>query len=122
MRGPVAYDPVSLFKDAFLSWPLARVDGWLTRYHARALVAGVPVPALEVFLRDADWMGIQRHLKILGIFARLHYRDGKSKYLPDAPRFIAYLDEVLPRHPDLGGLRRLLDSRIRPALAAQAVA
>jgi len=122
VRGPVAYDPVSLFKDAFLSWPLARVDGWLTRYHARALVAGVPVPALEVFLRDADWMGIQRHLKILGIFARLHYRDGKSKYLPDAPRFIAYLDEVLPRHPDLGGLRRLLDSRIRPALAAQAVA
>jgi len=113
---------VSLFKDAFLSWPLQRVDGWLAGYHARAVDAGVPVPALEVFLRDADWMGIQRHLKILGIFARLHYRDGKSKYLPDVPRFIAYLDEVLPRHPQLGALRRLLDARIRPALAARAPA
>ncbi|KAF1691168.1 aminoglycoside phosphotransferase family protein [Pseudoxanthomonas koreensis] len=122
VRGPVAYDAMSLFKDAFLSWPLPRVDGWLARYHARAAAAGLPVPALEVFLRDADWMGIQRHLKILGIFARLHYRDGKSKYLADVPRFIAYLDEVLPRHPQLDGLRRLLDARIRPALAAKAPA
>jgi aminoglycoside/choline kinase family phosphotransferase len=122
VRGPVAYDAVSLFKDAFLSWPLQRVDGWLARYHALAAEAGVPVPALEVFLRDADWMGIQRHLKILGIFARLHYRDGKSKYLPDVPRFIAYLDEVLPRHPQLESLRRLLDARVRPALAAKAPA
>ncbi len=118
--GPVAYDPVSLFKDAFLSWPLARVDGWLARYHARALRAGVPVPgAWPVFLRDADWMGIQRHLKILGIFARLHYRDSKTRYLPDAPRFIAFLDEVLPRHPLLADLRILLDERIKPALRAK---
>ena len=63
----------------------------------------------ERFRRDADWLGMQRHLKILGIFARLHYRDGKSKYLPDAPRFIAYLDEVLPRYPELAPLRELLD-------------
>ncbi|MEL1263670.1 aminoglycoside phosphotransferase family protein [Pseudoxanthomonas putridarboris] len=122
VRGPIAYDAVSLFKDAFLSWPLARVDGWLARYHARALEAGLPVPAREAFLRDADWMGIQRHLKILGIFARLHYRDGKTTYLPDVPRFIAYLDEVLPRHPQLAGLRRLLDDRIKPALRAKATA
>lgn len=122
VRGPIAYDPMSLFKDAFLSWPLQRVDGWLAGYHARARDAGLPVPALETFLRDADWMGIQRHLKILGIFSRLHYRDGKTRYLPDAPRFIAYLDEVLPRHPQLDGLRRLLDTRIRPALAAGASA
>ncbi|HEU0307048.1 MAG TPA: phosphotransferase, partial [Lysobacter sp.] len=114
--GPIAYDPVSLFKDAFLSWPLARVDGWLARYHARALEAGLPVPPRERFLRDADWLGMQRHLKILGIFARLHYRDGKPKYLPDAPRFIAYLDEVLPRYPELAALRELLDTRIRPAM------
>jgi len=118
VRGPIAYDPMSLFKDAFLSWSLQRVDGWLARYHARASEAGLPVPALETFLRDADWMGIQRHLKILGIFSRLHYRDGKSRYLADVPRFIAYLDEVLPRHPQLDGLRRLLDARIRPALAS----
>ena len=120
VRGPIAYDPMSLFKDAFLSWPLQRVDGWLARYHARASEAGLPVPALEIFLRDADWMGIQRHLKILGIFSRLHYRDGKPRYLADTPRFIAYLDEVLPRHRQLDELRRLLDVHIRPALAAVA--
>ncbi|WP_447730023.1 aminoglycoside phosphotransferase family protein [Pseudoxanthomonas suwonensis] len=120
VAGPVAYDPVSLFKDAFLSWPLERVDGWLARYHERAVAAGVPVPPLPVFLRDADWLGVQRHLKILGIFARLHHRDGKTKYLVDAPRFIAYLDEVLPRHPQLQPLQRLLDRRIRPAMAQAA--
>ncbi|MCL1635231.1 phosphotransferase [Luteimonas sp. SX5] len=120
VRGPIAYDPVSLFKDAFLSWPLERVDGWLAQYHARARAAGLPVPAWTTFLRDADWLGVQRHLKILGIFARLEYRDGKPHYLQDAPRFIAYLDEVLPRHPELAALAELLDRRIRPALAEQA--
>jgi len=115
--GPIAYDPISLFKDAFLSWPLERVDGWLARYHERALAAGLPVPELARFRRDADWLGVQRHLKILGIFSRLHYRDGKSKYLPDTPRFIVYLDEVLPRYPELAPLRELLDSHIRPAMA-----
>jgi aminoglycoside/choline kinase family phosphotransferase len=115
--GPIAYDPISLFKDAFLSWPLDRVDGWLARYHERALAGGLPVPELARFRRDADWLGVQRHLKILGIFSRLHYRDGKAKYLPDAPRFIVYLDEVLPRYPELSPLRELLDSHIRPAMA-----
>ena len=122
VRGPIAYDPVSLFKDAFLSWPLARVDGWLRQYHQRAQTAGLPVPALVRFQRDADWLGVQRHLKILGIFARLHYRDGKSKYLPDVPRFIAYLDEVLPRHSQLQPLTDLLETRIKPALRSKAVA
>jgi len=120
VRGPIAYDPVSLFKDAFLSWPLERVDGWLARYHERALAAGLPVPDRATFLRDADWMGVQRHLKILGIFSRLHYRDGKSHYLEDVPRFVAYLDEVLPRHPQLSALRSLLEDRIKPALAERA--
>jgi len=118
--GPVAYDAISLFKDAFLSWPLSRVDAWLQRYHARALAAGVPVPAAwPQFQRDADWLGVQRHLKILGIFARLHYRDGKSKYLPDAPRFITYLEQVTPRYPQLAPLQALLDERIKPAMRAQ---
>ena len=117
--GPVAYDPASLFKDAFLSWPLARVDGWLTHYHARALAAGLPVPPLPRFLRDADWLGVQRHLKILGIFARLSHRDGKPKYLADAPRFIAYLDEVLPRHEALAPLAELIQSQVKPAMRAR---
>ena len=122
VRGPIAYDPISLFKDAFLSWPLERVDGWLALYHQRAVAAGLPVPALDVFQRDADWLGVQRHLKILGIFSRLHYRDGKSKYLVDVPRFIAYLDEVLPRYVELEPLAGLMESRIKPALRSRASA
>ncbi len=122
VRGPIAYDPVSLFKDAFLSWPLARVDGWLAQYHQRAQAAGLPVPPLERFQRDADWLGMQRHLKILGIFARLHYRDGKTKYLPDVPRFIVYLEEVLPRYRELQPLADLLETKIKPALRSKAAA
>ncbi len=122
VRGPIAYDAVSLFKDAFLSWPLARVDGWLASYHTRAQQAGLPVPPLPRFQRDADWMGVQRHLKILGIFARLHYRDGKSKYLADAPRFIDYLEEVVPRYAELQPLAELLEKIVKPALRSKASA
>lgn len=119
--GPVAYDPTCLFMDAFLSWPPGRVEGWLRRYHARAAAAGVPVPASpERFLHDARLIGIQRHLKVLGIFARLCHRDGKPKYIADAPRFLAYLDGALPRHPELAPLASVLDRHVRPALAAAA--
>ena len=118
VRGPIAYDALSLFKDAFLSWPQARVDGWLDRYHARALDAGLPAPPLPRFRRDADWIGVQRHLKVMGIFARLRHRDHKPKYLEDAPRFLAYLDGVLPRYPELQPLVAILDRHVRPALAA----
>ncbi|MET0549198.1 MAG: phosphotransferase [Xanthomonas sp.] len=122
VTGPVAYDPVSLFKDTTVSWPLAQVDAWLTGYHARALQAGIALPPLAQFLRDAEWMGVQRHLKNLGIFARLNYRDGKAWYLDNVPRFIAYLDEALPRHPTLQPLAQLLQTRIKPALAQRAAA
>ncbi|WP_372393336.1 aminoglycoside phosphotransferase family protein [Xanthomonas sp. NCPPB 3582] len=117
--GPIAYDPISLFKDTSVSWPIARVDGWLQRYHARAVAAGLPVPPLAQFLRDADWMGVQRHLKNLGIFSRLSHRDGKHWYLDNVPRFIAYLDEVLPRYAELAPLIGVLDEVIKPALAAR---
>ena len=120
VRGPVAYDALSLFKDAFLSWPEARVDAWLDAYHARALAAGLPVPPLARFRRDADFIGVQRHLKVLGIFARLCHRDDKPRYLADAPRFLAYLDAVVPRHPELAPLMRVLDRHVRPALQAGA--
>ena len=122
MAGPIAYDALSLFKDAFISWPDARVRDWLRAYHARAQAAGLPIPELSRFLSDADLIGVQRHLKVLGIFARLHYRDGKPKYLADAPRFFAYLDEALPRLPQLAGLKQLIDSRIKPAIAAKSFA
>ncbi|RMH94100.1 aminoglycoside phosphotransferase [Lysobacter pythonis] len=118
VSGPIAYDAFSLFKDAFLSWPAARVDGWLRRYHTRAAAAGLPVPPAERFLRDAELIGVQRHLKVIGIFARLRHRDHKPKYLADAPRFFAYLDETLSKHAPLAGLAAFIDGRVKPALAA----
>jgi aminoglycoside/choline kinase family phosphotransferase len=120
--GPIAYDALSLFKDAFVSWPEDRVDAWLDRYHARAAEAGLPVPARERFRRDADWIGMQRHLKVIGIFARLNHRDGKPKYLADVPRFFGYLDGVLPKYPELAPLRELIERRVKPAMAAHAQA
>jgi aminoglycoside/choline kinase family phosphotransferase len=120
VRGPIAYDAISLFKDAFLSWPQARVDAWLDRYHARAGDAGLPVPSLARFRRDADWIGVQRHLKIIGIFARLRHRDGKPKYLADVSRFIGYLDDVLPRYDELAPLHAFIDRVVKPAMAQRA--
>lgn len=116
VRGPIAYDVLSLFKDAFLGWPDDRVDAWIARYHARAQGARLPVPALVQFRRDVDWIGVQRHLKVLGIFARLKHRDGKPRYIADAPRFLDYLDGVLPRYPELTPLANVLDRLVRPAL------
>ena len=117
VRGPIAYDVLSLFKDAFLSWPEQRVDGWLDRYHARAAAAGLPVPGRARFRRDADLIGIQRHLKVIGIFARLKHRDGKPRYLADVPRFFAYLDAVLPAYPELAGLSRFIEHKVKPGIA-----
>lgn len=113
--GPIAYDALSLFKDAFLSWPEARVDTWLADYHRRARDAGLPVPDAARFRRDADLIGIQRHLKVLGIFARLNHRDHKPKYIADAPRFVAYLDAVVPRYPELAPLQQVLERHVRTA-------
>ena len=119
VRGPIAYDAISLFKDAFLSWPQARVDAWLARYHQRARDAGLPVPEFARFRRDADLIGVQRHLKVIGIFARLNHRDGKPKYLADVPRYFAYLDAVLPKYPELAPLQRFIEAKVKPAMAAR---
>ena len=116
VKGPIAYDPLCLFKDAFISWPQDRVDAWLDRYHARAAEAGLPVPSLEQFRRDVDFIGVQRHLKVIGIFARLHHRDGKERYLEDAPRFFGYLDHVLPKYPELAPLADFITHRVKPTL------
>lgn len=108
--GPIAYDVLSLFKDAFLSWEEERVLDWTIRYWEKARRANLPVPAdFADFYRDFEWMGVQRHLKVAGIFARLHYRDGKSGYLDDTPRFIAYIRAVCRRYDALSPLLRLLD-------------
>lgn len=109
--GPVTYDITCLFKDAFLSWPEVRVRGWLEQYWQQARDAGVPVqPVLEDFLRASDLMGVQRHLKVIGIFARICHRDDKPKYLGDVPRFFSYIDAVVARRPELAELGELLAS------------
>lgn len=116
--GPVTYDITCLFKDAFLSWPQARVDAWLRRYWDQARAAGIPVQAdFADFQRASDLMGVQRHLKVIGIFARICHRDGKPRYLADVQRFFAYLHEVIARRPELAELGELLaelDSGARP--------
>ncbi|XQE67595.1 aminoglycoside phosphotransferase family protein [Pseudomonas sp. P3C3] len=111
VHGPISYDVTSLFKDAFLSWPEARVQVWLQRYWQLAREAGLAMPAeLADFQRMSDLMGVQRHLKVIGIFARICHRDGKPKYLADVPRFFAYIETVLARRPELAVLGELLAS------------
>ena len=110
VAGPISYDVISLFKDAFISWPEERVLGWLRQYFDKATAAGLPVPAeFDTFLRHCDLMGAQRHLKVIGIFARICHRDGKPKYLGDVSRFFAYLRTVIARRPELADLEWILD-------------
>jgi len=108
--GPISYDIASLMRDAFLSWEEQRVLDWTVRYWEQARKAGLPVAAdFSEFWRAFEWMGLQRHLKVLGIFARLTHRDGKEKYVADAPRFVAYARTVARRYAALSPLARLLD-------------
>ncbi|RLU10120.1 aminoglycoside phosphotransferase [Pseudomonas prosekii] len=109
--GPVTYDVTCLFKDAFLSWPEERVFAWLQDYWQQAAALGIPVHSdFEDFHRASDLMGVQRHLKVIGIFARICHRDGKPRYLADVPRFFAYIDAVIARRPELAELDVLLAS------------
>ena len=109
--GPVTYDITCLFKDAFLSWPEERVRNWLQDYWKLALPLGIPVQRdFEEFLRASDLMGVQRHLKVIGIFARICHRDGKPRYLADVPRFFSYIEAVLARRPELAELGELFSS------------
>jgi len=108
--GPITYDVVSLFRDAFLGWPEERILDWSVRYWEKARAAHLPVRAnFGEFWRDFEWMGLQRHLKVLGIFARINYRDGKPHYLKDTPRFIGYVRAVAARYHELAPLLRLFD-------------
>jgi hypothetical protein len=110
VMGPITYDVASLFRDAFISWEEARVVDWVVRYWQKARRAGLPVdPDFGAFWRDFEWMGLQRHLKVLGIFARINYRDGKPHYLADTPRFVGYVRSVTRRYDELAPLARLFD-------------
>ena len=110
VMGPISYDVASLYRDAFISWDEEQVLEWVVRYWQKARRAGLPVPPdFGAFWRDFEWMGLQRHLKVLGIFARINYRDGKPHYLTDTPRFVGYVRAVTRRYDDLAPLARLFD-------------
>jgi hypothetical protein len=108
--GPVTYDIACLMRDAFLSWDEEFVLDITVRYWQMAVKAGLPVdPDFGEFYRAVEWMGLQRHLKVAGIFARLTLRDGKPKYLADAPRFIAYIRATASRYRELAPLLAVVD-------------
>jgi hypothetical protein len=107
--GPITYDLVSLFKDCYIEWPRARVEGWLREYLSQT---DLDVD-FKTLLRWFDFMGVQRHLKILGIFCRLNYRDGKSQYLHDLPLTLKYVIDTCQRYQALEPLHELLQSCVR---------
>lgn len=110
VRGPISYDVASLLRDAFWSWDEPREIDWAVRYWQQARAAGLPVDAdFGEFWRQVEWMGLQRHLKVLGIFCRLKHRDGKPKYATDLPRFFAYAAKVAMRYAPLAPLVRLIE-------------
>ncbi|WP_339897184.1 phosphotransferase [uncultured Gilvimarinus sp.] len=118
--GPVTYDLASLLRDCYVRLPPAEVRRWALAYGDMALDAGIMTrTSADDFLCDFDWMGLQRHIKVLGIFARLHLRDGKSNYLPDLPRVIGYVQEVADLYPELQDFAAWFRARIVPACEAQ---
>ncbi|MBR7799690.1 aminoglycoside phosphotransferase family protein [Undibacterium fentianense] len=111
LYGPITYDLVSLLRDAYVQWDEEMVLDWAIRYWEKARKAGLPVaPDIDSFYRDFEFMGLQRHLKILGIFARLAHRDGKQHYLDDMPTVLDYVRKTANRYKELVPLLRLLDS------------
>ena len=117
--GPVTYDLVSLLRDCYVAWPAERVDEWLSRFREVARAAGVDTGRdQKTFQRWFDFMGVQRHLKAIGIFARLWHRDGKQGYLKDIPRTLNYVRVAAGSYPELTPLRQLIDARVMPVLDA----
>ncbi|MDR3054005.1 MAG: phosphotransferase [Zoogloeaceae bacterium] len=109
--GPITYDVVSLFRDAFISWEEEQELDWVVRYWEKARAAGLPVHAdFGDFWQAYEWMGLQRHLKVLGIFCRLKYRDGKENYIADLPRFVGYAKKTAARYNALRPLLTLFDA------------
>jgi len=107
--GAISYDVVSLLRDCYIAWPRQQVEAWALNYLHRCMDAGLfATTSDQVLLRWFDFMGVQRHLKASGIFARLNHRDGKSGYLKDIPRTLDYVKDVASRYPELQPLHRLL--------------
>ena len=114
VNGPITYDLVSLLRDCYIEWPEQQVTDWALGFHTLALQSGLPVGEDETqFLVWFDLMGVQRHIKVLGIFSRLYYRDRKAHYLEDLALVWKYLVTVCERYPALHGFRDLL-LQLRP--------
>ncbi len=118
LRGPIGYDLVSVLKDCYICWPRERVVRWVRGYRTLLRSMGAHLGGADDrdFLRWFDMIGVQRHIKVLGIFARLWYRDGKSGYLDDLPLTLQYVRETCALYPELGGLGRFLEERVVPEL------
>jgi aminoglycoside/choline kinase family phosphotransferase len=115
--GPLGYDLVSLLKDCYIAWPRARVISWVQGYRARLIEQGGPAGGSEAeFLRWFDLIGVQRHIKVLGIFCRLWYRDGKAGYLADLPRTLEYVRETSAGYPELRALAHFIEERVTTQL------
>jgi N-acetylmuramate 1-kinase len=121
VRGPVTYDPVSLLKDCYVAWPASRVRDWALRHREQLLAKDFPLSASEAeFIEWFDLAGLQRHIKVLGIFARLFYRDGKSQYLKDLPRVLRYAQDAAANYAATAKFADFIGKRIEPGfLAAQ---
>ncbi len=118
LAGPCGYDLVSLLKDCYIAWPRERVEGWLDGYRQRLIAAGGDGGRdARQFLRWFDLIGLQRHIKVLGIFARLWYRDGKRGYLADLPRTLEYVRDAAHRYPELRQFAGWVEARLVPQLA-----
>jgi aminoglycoside/choline kinase family phosphotransferase len=115
--GPVTYDLVSLLRDCYIEWPPERVAQWVASFREQAARVGLDVGGSEAqFQRWFDLMGLQRHLKAIGIFARLWHRDGKPGYLKDIPRTLGYVRAVSANYPQLHAFSQFIDERVLPAL------
>ena len=120
VRGPVSYDLVSLVRDCYISWSPEQVDEWIAAYRQMAMRSGLLADISEAdFMQDVDWMGLQRHIKVLGIFARLHLRDGKSGYLNDLPLVISYTLSVASQYPEFAPFCTWFEDKLIPIVVKQ---
>jgi aminoglycoside/choline kinase family phosphotransferase len=120
--GPITYDLASLLRDCYIAWPMDRVYAWMESYQKSLLATKLLEESdVERFRRWFDLMGMQRHLKAVGIFSRLNIRDGKPGYLKDIPRTLRYVTEVGRNYPELAGFMRFLDHRVMPRLSGEAL-
>lgn len=114
---PKTYDLVSLWKDCYIKWPHDKIKAWAQRYHTIITKHSVTHSIFNAFYRQFELMGIQRHIKILGIFSRLNHRDNKPNYLNDIPLTFHYLSDATSRYPELGDFYQFLSQKIRPKIA-----